>query len=268
MKIFEQVDPVTKRKTKTREDWIKIGVDYLVHKDKHWKQSEYAKEAGIPLSTLEKRLRMYRKEILAEYEIEKKLIVLTGNKKKDIINQFRTLLKDRSKTGLGARRKSKEWFDKTVKDAYRTRMTSRPIIGRIYAYTYDAKYKDTLPYWDQFPLIVYLGSRSTKDGGTIFHGLNLHYIAPKARQEFLEALLVNYSSTSTINSNTKLRINWNMVKSMKGSELMIKAYIPKNVKGQMKEINPKDWPSIIFLPSQNFISKGRPFSARKVWNKY
>lgn len=274
--IFEAVSPATAKKRKTKEDWVKIGVDYLEHRSKGWTRTQYCKEAEISVSTFEKAMRRFKPEIEAAFKEESKKpkkTKSTGNRKKDLINQFREQLRTRSKdTNAANNNKSVNWFKGVIKDAMRTKTRSvsratKLTIGRLYTYVYDARDKKTLPYWDKFPLIIYLGSRPTKTGGVIFHGLNLHYIPPKARQEFLEELLPN-ATTKTINSNTKLRVNWGMVKGMRGSDLMIKAYLPSHVKSGFEEIKPTDWANAIYLPTHQFVSQGKRFSARKVWSKY
>ena len=47
---------------------------------------------------------------------------------------------------------------------------TRDLIGRMFMFFYDPKTKDTLPFYDRFPLIVMVGPAA---GG--FYGLNLHY---------------------------------------------------------------------------------------------
>ena len=49
---------------------------------------------------------------------------------------------------------------------------------------YDPKHKDTLPYYDRFPLSVIIGPAK---GG--FYGLNLHYLPPVLRAKMLDALM-------------------------------------------------------------------------------
>ncbi|HCS4649776.1 TPA: DNA end protector protein, partial [Escherichia coli] len=138
----------------------------------------------------------------------------------------------------------------------------RPQPGRIYAFAYDAKHKETLPYWDKFPLIIYLGLGKHN----LMYGLNLHYIPPKARQQFLEELLKQYANTPTITNKTKLKIDWSQVKGFRGADQMIKAYIPGNIMGSLVEIAPKDWANVVLMPLQSFYSKGKRFSANKVWS--
>ncbi|MEK9888327.1 MAG: hypothetical protein VW735_06270, partial [Gammaproteobacteria bacterium] len=56
-------------------------------------------------------------------------------------------------------------------------------IGRMYMFQYDPKGKDTLPYYDVFPLIFVLEKYS--DG---FLGMNLHYLPPVFRARLMDRL--------------------------------------------------------------------------------
>lgn len=274
--IFEDVTPLTpvlieERNRRTKENWIQIGVEYLDKKQGGWTQARYAKEAKIPLSTLQKALSRYKEEIKAEYARQskaskkKKGPLSKAEQKRRMINSFRSQLKSRlADAGAAINNKSERWFKDTIRKSIRGKSVTKPIPGKMYTFIYDAKYKDTLPYWDKYPLIIYLGNWSAKNGNRLMQGLNLHYIPPRARQEMLEDLLV-HSNTSTITSKTRLNINWNTVKNMNGSSEMIKNYLPGHIKGQLIEIEPKDWVNVIWMPSQQMISKGKRYSARKVW---
>ncbi|WPK18030.1 hypothetical protein [Escherichia phage BYEP02] len=111
-------------------------------------------------------------------------------------------------------------------------------------------------------MIIYLGLGKHN----LMYGLNLHYIPPKARQQFLEELLKQYANTPTITNKTKLKIDWSQVKGFRGADQMIKAYIPGNIMGSLVEIAPKDWANVVLMPLQQFVSKGKRFSANKVWS--
>ena len=63
------------------------------------------------------------------------------------------------------------------------KLSARPNIGLLNLFFYDPKYKETLPYYDTFPLVLPL--ESIKGG---FSGLNFHYLAPGARLRLLESL--------------------------------------------------------------------------------
>lgn len=266
--IFEE-DMSPKRMTK--EKWIELGVKYLEKKERGWSALQFAKEYNLKHATMSRAFRKFREEIREQYEIERKKPKKRSkptSKKKDLINQFREALRAKSKdSNASNNNKSVKWFKEKIKESLRTKQTTRPIPGKMYTFVYDAKLKDTLPYWDKFPLILYLGVKVTKDGRKLFTGINLHYIPPKARQEFMEELLP-YASTKNLSANTKLKINWDTVKSMRGSDLMIKTYLPSHLKTSMNEIKPTDWPNAIYMPTQQFMSKGKRFGARQVWSRY
>lgn len=276
--IFESDEAIKpKRKTqapRSKSDWIALGVVYLEKKDSGWTQARFCKEYNIPVSTLQKALGRFKEDIKSAYEIHKveskkksKLVASEAEKKRNLINSFRSQLKTYSKDkNITANNKSTTWFREKIKNSIRGKTSSKFNTGSIYTYVYDAKHKDTLPYWDKFPLIIFLGTSTTKNGVTLLQGLNLHYIPPRARQEFLEELLIYATTKRKLTSNTRLKINWTMVKNMAGSKEMIKNYLPQNVKGKVVEINPQDWSNIVFLPTQQFYSKGKRYSARKVWS--
>lgn len=272
--IFEVTDPlnpnpISTKKLKTKEDWVLIGVEYMTKKDAGWTQRRFAKESKIPVSTLQKAFARYKTEILAAYTKQKKTkknVPTQAERKRNLINSFRGQLKTYGKDqNISANNKSTRWFREKIKQTVRGKSVTQFKPGAIYTYVYDAKHKDTLPYWDKFPLIVSLGTSTTKNGIKLMHGLNLHYVPPRARQEFLEALLIHATTKKQVSVSTRLKINWDMVKGMKGSRNMIKAYLPQNIQGKIVEISPTDWVNVIYLPTQQFYSQGKRYSANKVW---
>ena len=75
---------------------------------------------------------------------------------------------------------ARDWYRDTAKTYGRVnegklmkgdadRLTSRPSVGQMYMYFYEAKTKDTLPYFDRFPLVFPFAK--VKGG---FYGLNMH----------------------------------------------------------------------------------------------
>ena len=63
-------------------------------------------------------------------------------------------------------------------------LTTRIEMGKMYLFNYDPKHKQTLPYYDTYPLTIPI--ERYNDG---FLGLNLHYLPPKIRLTLLERLL-------------------------------------------------------------------------------
>lgn len=267
--------PVVKRKL---DDWVQLGVDFRRAKLKGATAKKFADERGINYATFTKSMARYKKQI--DTEIERRKEETESRRKRndyrkkhavEIINDFRNSLK-RVTVGVSAAKRQKdssEWFGNFLKTSIRTHKVAKPATGRLYTFGYDAKYKDTLPYWDRFPMIIFLGSGKSKAGNVVFYGLNLHYAPPKARQEFLEELLKRgYGSTDRLSNKTMLKINWANVKNMRGAEHMIKAYLPSHLQTPLAEITPRDWAKAVWLPTQAFQSKGKAFSAKKVWNRY
>ena len=65
----------------------------------------------------------------------------------------------------------------------RIRLRDNSVIGKMYFFFYDPKLKDSLPYYDRFPLVIPI--ERYQNG---FLGLNLHYIHPKQRIILLDKL--------------------------------------------------------------------------------
>ncbi len=134
--------------------------------------------------------------------------------------------------------------------------------GNMYMFVYDAKWKDhpeILPYWDQFPLTICI--KKLKDG---WLGLNLHYLSPKQRGQFLGALY-DLRSNSRLDEQTKLRITYNLLKNAAEYKLFkpcIKRYLYNHVKTNYARIQSQDWLTAVFLPTQRFIGA----SNTKVWS--
>lgn len=254
---------------KTKEQWVDLGVQMMIAVEKGSTQKQFIDDLGLNYETTSRAFRKYKKEIILKKSAEdlksKTKKLTAGERKVKLINSFRSQLRARSVDSAAANnQKSVKWFNGVIKASVRGHKVSMPKSGSLYAYVYDAKHKDTLPHWDKFPLIIFLGSYKAKNGNTLFLGLNLHYIPPKARQEFLEELLP-MANTDTITNKTRLKINWSKVKNMKGADQMIKAYLPGHIKGSMTEIKPSDWHNVLYMPLQQFMSKGKRFSSRKVW---
>lgn len=268
MAIFEIINESTQtRASRTEQQWVALGVEFHKQKEKGLTSKAFAESKGINYASFTKAMSRYASRIKTAVQVEK-LKSKPGNKltKQEraliMVNSFRTSIRQKiANDGAAVNNKSAKWFSETIKNNVRGHKVTRPEAGKLYAYIYDAKHKDTLQYWDKYPLIIYLGLGKHN----LMYGLNLHYIPPKARQQFLEELLKQYANTPTITNSTKLKIDWSKVKGFAGADQMIKAYIPGNIKGSLVEIKPSDWSNVVLLPLQQFMSKGKRFSAQQVW---
>ena len=109
---------------------------------------------------------------------------------------FDTLQAQAFRAGITARtKKSQKWFRDKIEDIRMPSRqallkdsaldpTTRELRGSMYMYFYDPKHKQTLPYYDRFPLTIMIEPR--KNG---FLGLNLHYLRPDIRAKFLDELM-------------------------------------------------------------------------------
>lgn len=143
-------------------------------------------------------------------------------------------------------------------DKLRTR--SKPLIGRMFMYFYDPKGKETLPYYDQFPLIIMV--EPAKDG---FYGLNLHYLPPRVRAVFFDKLM-EYSNNKKINDKTRLMLTYNLLSStrkLRAFEPCFKRYLYSHVTSRIVEVPPASWEAALFLPTDSFVYVDR----KTVWRK-
>lgn len=172
--------------------------------------------------------------------------------------QRRGVLNDRSKSSINwfmqkARKMNtttSEFIREYSNDRFRNKTQIGP--GKLYSYFYDPKHKETLPYYDRFPMIFILEMYSDR-----FLGINLHYLPYKPRVELMDALL-GLQNNARIENNKKLKISYSILKASSSHKLIkpcIKMYLKNHVKSKILAIPPEEWSSAIFLPVQQFQKK-------------
>lgn len=135
-----------------------------------------------------------------------------------------------------------------LKDDAVTRV-SRPRMGDMYMFFYDPKTKDTLPYYDTFPLIIMV---DRAPGG--FYGLNLHYLPPNLRAKFFDAL-TDTMSNKKYDDSTRIRARYNLLKSVRNMRYFkpcFKHYLTSHVDSRIAKVEPSEWEIALFLPVQRF----------------
>jgi hypothetical protein len=165
-----------------------------------------------------------------------------------------------AKEGLTPRtNKARAWLRAKVKDlnptrqgimADRIRLKDRSIIGRMYFFYYDPKTKDTLPYYDRFPLVLPI--ERYPDG---ILGLNLHYIHPKQRIILLDKLS-EFANNDKYDKTTKLRLSYDLLKSASRifeATPCIKRYLFGHVESRFLEIDASEWDIAALLPMESFV---------------
>jgi|TARA_B100000315_G_scaffold85089_1_gene77961 hypothetical protein len=180
---------------------------------------------------------------------------------------FDKLEQEAFRAGIQARTKeSMSWFRSRVSNLRVSRVgllaqgpqRARHSYGRMYNFQYDPKMKTELPYYDRFPLCIPI--QRAKGG---FHGINLHYLHPVIRAQFLDALML-FASDQRYSIGTKMKLTYNM---MKGSTKLrwfkpcFKHYLSSHIQSPLLLIEPADWEIAIFLPTDSF----RKVDASSVW---
>lgn len=174
-----------------------------------------------------------------------------------LIDRIKTSL---AKEGLTPRTNaSRAWLRAKVKDLKpnsaalmrdKDRLKTTSMIGKMYFYFYDPKTKDTMPYYDRFPLVIPI--QRYNDG---FLGLNLHYIHPKYRMILLDKLS-DTMSNDTYDEKTKLKINYRYLAA--ASKIFeatpcIKRYLFTQIESRFLEITADEWDIAAMLPVETFV---------------
>lgn len=173
-------------------------------------------------------------------------------------NLFQKLEIEAFRAGITPRTdQSREWFRQRAQQLRRVNrdqllkseelvQTSRSVIGNMYMFFYDPKTKDTLPFYDQFPLIFVVGDAK---GG--FTGLNLHYLPPVLRAKLLDALL-DLKTNNKYNESTRLKLSYELLaNSSKFKEFKpcFKRYLTTHVKSRLAMVPAAEWEIATFLPT-------------------
>ena len=165
-----------------------------------------------------------------------------------------------AKEGLTPRTNaSRAWLRAKVKDLKPTssglmrdkdRLKNTSMIGKMYFYFYDPKTKDSMPYYDRFPLVIPI--EKYNDG---FLGLNLHYIHPKHRMILLDKLS-DTMSNDTYDEKTKLKINYRYLAAASRifeANPCIKRYLFTQIQSRFLEITADEWDIAAMLPLESFV---------------
>ena len=131
-------------------------------------------------------------------------------------------------------------------------------LGYMYAFSYDPKFKKTLPYYDVFPLIFPVEFQS--DG---FLGINFHYLPPVLRARLMDALYPNLTNKK-YDDTTRMRISYDILQSASKYRFFkptLKKYLRTQLRSQFLEIHVNEWDIALFLPTESF----RKADSEKVW---
>ena len=135
---------------------------------------------------------------------------------------------------------------------------SSSVLGKMYFYSYDPKWKNDLPWYDTFPLVFPI--EKYENG---FLGLNFHYLAPKHRAILMDQLKM-FANNKKYDETTKLKLTYDMLKGftkIKRARPTVHRYLTSKVKSKFVLVNADEWEVALFLPVERF----RKASKKKVW---
>lgn len=170
-----------------------------------------------------------------------------------------------------------DWFRKRAHDIRRVNrnelmkedrfeLRNQQAVGRMYFWFYQPKHRETLPYYDSFPLGIIVGPAK---GG--FHALNLHYLPPVIRAAFLDNLM-DIATNKKYDDNTRFKITYQtLVGATKFKEFRpcFKHYLTNHVRSRFALVPASEWEKALFLPAadwQKTTARNVYRDARKMLN--
>jgi len=135
-------------------------------------------------------------------------------------------------------------------------------LGRLFMFEYEPQHADTLPYYDEFPLVLSMAAHA--DG---FLGINLHYLPYTWRAVLMDALYDLKEEPINESSPTRLQVYSNGYNILKKSTKYryfrpcIKKYLFEQVTSRYMEVPEEEWEIALFLPLERFIGERKV----KIW---
>lgn len=167
--------------------------------------------------------------------------------------------------------RSQDWFRQKIKElgsavpfdkagllkSTKDLQSSRIMPGTLVFFGYDPKYKETLPYYDRFPLSFIFNM--DKLGMT---GINFHYLPLPVRIKLFDKMW-QIAKNSKLPTQQVMALNWNLLSNAtKFPEVApaVKRYLFGHVQTRFIKIPLEDWKTAIMLPNEMFAKQ----SARTV----
>ena len=169
--------------------------------------------------------------------------------------------------------KSKTWFEQQANllagkgltpqrllGQAKSDLTMSLVPGNLYMFFYDPKNKETLPYYDRFPLVF---PYKKWQGG--FIGLNMHYLPYGPRVKLMDRLMM-FKNNNKMDETTKLKFSWALIEGASKFAIAkpcIKQYLMDHLESPFIRIQPNDWPTAMMLPVERFVGSNK----QSVWQE-
>jgi len=147
--------------------------------------------------------------------------------------------------------------DRLLREKSQIRTSVEP--GSMYMFAYEAKHKDTLPYYDAFPVIFPV--RLLDDG---FLGLNFHYLQPQLRAMLMDSLYT-LNTDPKLTQNAKIKLSYQLLRGasqFKHFQPCLKRYLYSQFRSKFVYVDPNTWDIALFLPTEQF----RGATNAQVWS--
>lgn len=122
--------------------------------------------------------------------------------------------------------------------------------GGVYMFHYDAKWKDTLPYWDKYPIVVPLELYS--DG---FLGINIHYISPSMRVPLLQKMFEFTKDNEELEGDARMLIDYDTTQlesELRNAGPCIKRYLTSHIGARITRVPKEQWETLMMMPTAKF----------------
>ena len=122
--------------------------------------------------------------------------------------------------------------------------------GGVYMFYYDAKWKDTLPYWDKYPIVVPLELYS--DG---FLGINIHYISPSMRVPLLQKMFEFTKDNEELEGDARMIIDYDTTQlesGLRNAGPCIKRYLTSHIGARITRVPKEQWETLMMMPTAKF----------------
>lgn len=140
--------------------------------------------------------------------------------------------------------------NRVVTTSNQERFKTLPRLGRMYYFKYLPKYREQLPVYDRFPLIVLF--RRTGNG---FLGLNVHFLPLSWRARFFDALY-KVTNNKEYDETTVFKATWPILKALftfnRNYLRCVRRYRLDHMKSRLILIDAKEWDIALFLPVAQF----------------
>lgn len=130
--------------------------------------------------------------------------------------------------------------------------TTRFLVGSLFIFKYDPKFKAELPYYDNWPCSLIFGVEND-----IVRGINFHYLPVTLRAKLFDKIW-QIAMVYRNNQQQCKRITWKLLSNVaKFPEVRVavKSYLYSHLQSRLIKVDMDDWKTAMLLPIASFAKK-------------